>query len=71
MMADGSLLRSGGETWGPVSPKNVEKQVTRVLNSHAEIPQGRPGHEDATGSAKVLGRGPNPSFCALQDLRSV
>jgi hypothetical protein len=25
MMADGSLLRSGGETWGPVSPDNVEK----------------------------------------------
>jgi len=25
MMADGSLLRSGGETWGPVSPENVEK----------------------------------------------
>jgi hypothetical protein len=25
MMADGSLLRSRGETWGPVSPDNVEK----------------------------------------------
>ena len=25
MMADGSLLRSGGETWGPVSPGNVQK----------------------------------------------
>jgi hypothetical protein len=29
MMADGSLLRSGGETWGPVSPDNV--QETGVL----------------------------------------
>jgi hypothetical protein len=25
MMADGSLLRSGGETWGPVSPDNVHE----------------------------------------------
>jgi hypothetical protein len=25
MMADGSLLRSGGETWGPVSPDNVQE----------------------------------------------
>jgi hypothetical protein len=24
-MADGSLLRSGGETWGPVSPDNVHE----------------------------------------------
>jgi len=27
MMADGSLLRSGGETWGPVSPDNVHETV--------------------------------------------
>jgi hypothetical protein len=25
MMANGSLLRSGGETWGPVSPDNVHE----------------------------------------------
>ncbi len=25
MMANGSLLRSGGETWGPVSPENVHE----------------------------------------------
>jgi hypothetical protein len=25
MMADGSQLRSGGETWGPVSPDNVDE----------------------------------------------
>jgi hypothetical protein len=25
MMADGSLLRSGGETWEPVSPDNVRE----------------------------------------------
>jgi len=25
MLADGSLLRSEGETWEPVSPDNVEK----------------------------------------------
>ena len=25
MMADGPLLRSGGETWGPVSPDNVHE----------------------------------------------
>jgi len=25
MMADGSLLRSGSETWGPVSPDNVHE----------------------------------------------
>jgi hypothetical protein len=24
-MAEGSQLRSGGETWGPVSPDNVQK----------------------------------------------
>jgi hypothetical protein len=30
MMADGSLLRSEGETWGPVSPDNVhERGVSR------------------------------------------
>jgi len=25
MMAEGSLLLSGGETWGPVSPHNVQE----------------------------------------------
>jgi len=25
MISDGSLLRSGGETWGPVSPDNVHE----------------------------------------------
>ena len=29
MMAAGSPLRSGSETWGPVSPNNVHEQVSR------------------------------------------
>jgi hypothetical protein len=31
MMADGSQLRSRGETWGPVSPDNVHRQVSRPV----------------------------------------
>ena len=31
MMSDGSLLRSGGETWGPVSPEMFTKEVSRSI----------------------------------------
>jgi hypothetical protein len=32
MMADGSLLRSGGATWGPVSPDNVDETGVSPLD---------------------------------------
>jgi hypothetical protein len=32
MMANGSLLRSGGETWGPVSPHNVHENGLCALH---------------------------------------
>jgi hypothetical protein len=37
MMADGSLLRSGGETWGPVSPDNVHETGVS-LNGQSGFP---------------------------------
>jgi hypothetical protein len=43
MMADGSLLRSGGETWGPVSPTMFTKQVSRSMDSPDPPHRGRGG----------------------------
>jgi hypothetical protein len=55
MMTNGSLLRSGGETWGPVSPDNVhETGVSPRWTVSGSWPRGRsrsseheerPGHE--------------------------
>jgi hypothetical protein len=71
VIADGSLLRSGGETWGPVSPDNVEKtgdspgpsQETRFTKSlvtgsiRVFVPQ-RLAHARLGGGPPVLGYGP-------------
>jgi hypothetical protein len=46
MMAGGSLLRSEGETWGPVSPDNV--QETGVS------PGGRSGARMVAGEAEQV-----------------
>jgi hypothetical protein len=48
MMADGSLLRSRGETWGPVSPENV--QETGVS------PGGRSGSDIVAAEAEQVER---------------
>jgi hypothetical protein len=52
MMADGSLLRSGGETWEPVWPDNVQKTGVSpggqsgppIVAAEAEQVERRPGH---------------------------
>ena len=65
MMADGSLLRSGGETWGPVSPENVHE--TRCLARWAVwiSPRGRRGRAGPPNWKKDLVTGPIRG-CALQ-----
>jgi hypothetical protein len=48
-MADGSLLRSGGETWGQCRPTMFTKQVSRPvdnLDAHRG-PRGRAGRADS------------------------
>jgi len=64
MMADGSLLRSGGETWGPVSPTMFSKQVSRPVGGW--IPhRGRRGVAGRANSKKDLVTGAIRVFCAL------
>jgi hypothetical protein len=64
MMADGPGLRSGGETWGPVWPDNVEKTgvwsgspIVAAEAEQVERTRRRPGHRPIRG------------FCALQGPR--
>ncbi len=65
MMGDGSLMRSGGETWGPVSPNNVQE---RGVSPDGQ--SGRPSRPQRRGrsrnSKKDLVTGPIRGLCALQ-----
>jgi hypothetical protein len=64
-MDDGSLLRSGSETWGPVSPDNVHE--TGVSPNTVPIPhRGRGGRAGRANSKKDLVTGPIRGSCALQ-----
>jgi hypothetical protein len=65
MMADGSLLRSGGKTWGPVSPDNVhETGVPPGGWSGSPIDTPRPRRvENSKGD---LVTGPIRRSCGLQ-----
>jgi hypothetical protein len=69
MMGDGSLMRSGGETWGQVSPENVEKTGDSRPRISRGDPPGRPTRIQRA-LPKRLVRGQSeflcPSgFCAL------
>jgi hypothetical protein len=65
MMADGSLLRSGGETWGPVSPENVHE--TGISPGDSLDPASWPRRRSRSGdSKKDLVTRPIRGFCALQ-----
>jgi hypothetical protein len=67
MMADESLLRSGGETWGAVSPHNVHE--TGVSLRTVPIPhRGRGGAAGRANSKKDPVTGPIRGFCALHPL---
>jgi hypothetical protein len=65
-MADGSLLRSGGETWGQCGPTMLRKQVSGPLDSLD--PRSWPPRRAGRGNSKKdLVTGPFRGFCALQD----
>jgi hypothetical protein len=66
MMADGSLLRSGGETWGPVSPDNVHETGVSPGGQSRSAHRGPRGRTGRANSKKDLFTGPDPRFCALQ-----
>jgi hypothetical protein len=65
MMADGSLLRSGGETWGPVSPDNVQETGVSPVDG-LDPPSWPPRRSRSSELEERPAHGPNPSFCALQ-----
>ena len=58
MMSDGSLLRSGGETWGPVSPDNVHERGV-------SLDRGRQGGAVRANARKDLVKLAIRGFCAL------
>jgi hypothetical protein len=64
MMADGSVRRSRGETWGPVSPTNVHE--TGVAWTVWIPHRGRRGGAGRAKSKKDLVAGPIRGFWALQ-----
>ena len=65
MMSDGSLLRSGGETWGPVSPDNVHE-------TGVSLHRGRQGGAVRANAKKDLVKLAIRGFCALQaELRTI
>ena len=59
MISDGSLLRSGGETWGPVSPDNVHETGVSL---HRDRQGGAVRGNAKKDLVKLAIRG----FCALQ-----
>jgi hypothetical protein len=61
---DGSTRHPDMSHRGRCGRRMLRKQVTRGLNLTRRFPQETARHEDATGSTKVPGHGPNPSFCA-------
>jgi len=68
MMADGSLLGSGGETWGPVSPDNVHETGVWAPCT-AWIPRrGGRGRASQANSKKDLVTGRIQGFRALHSL---
>jgi hypothetical protein len=65
MMADRSLLRSGSETWGPVSPDNVHETGVWPIGPRAfPVVAVEAGQVERT-RRKTWSR-LDPSFCALQ-----
>jgi hypothetical protein len=65
MMADGSLLRSGGETWGPVWPDNVQKTGVSP-GGQSGSPSWPPRRSRSSELEERPGHGSDPRFCALQ-----
>jgi hypothetical protein len=65
MMADGSLLRSGGGHGGRCRPTMFTKQVSCPLDG-VDSPSWPPGPSKLTELEESPGHGPDPSFCALQ-----
>ena len=64
MMSDGSLLRAGGETWGPVSPDNVHE-------TGVSLHRGRQGGAVRANAKKDLVKLAIRGFCALHGRREV
>jgi hypothetical protein len=66
---DGSQLRSGGETWGPVSPDNVHETGVSPLDT-LDCPSCPPRRSRSSKlQGKDLVTGPIRGCCALQALR--
>jgi hypothetical protein len=61
MMADESLLRSRGETWGPVSPDNVHETGVLPLDI-LDCPSWPPRRSRSSELEQRPGHGPDPRF---------
>jgi hypothetical protein len=64
MMADESLLRSGGETWGAVSPDNVHESGVSP-GGRSGSPSWPPRPTGRANPKKALVTGPIRGSCAL------
>jgi hypothetical protein len=59
MMVDGSLLQSGGETWGPVWPDNVHETGVS-LDGQSAFPIVAARRSRSSNSKNDLVKGPDP-----------
>jgi hypothetical protein len=62
MMANGSLLRSRGETWGPVSPDNVHETGVSPRRTVWISPSWPPRWSRSSELGEAPGHGPDPRF---------
>src|SRR6266508_3290918 len=64
-MAEGSRLRSRGETWGPVSPDHVHETGVSPGGRSGSPHRGRGGGAGRANSKKDVVKSPDPRFLCL------